>query len=94
MAHDGTYLGRVGSEYDAESIFNQYGNHGSQYSATSIWNQYGSYGGEYSALSAFNQYTNTPPSLIKNGSKIGHLSVNQFIANAVNPYALKACKFY
>src|SRR5919106_5559325 len=44
------------SQYDAESIFNQYGTYGSQYGAQSILNPYSSFGSAYSATSACNPY--------------------------------------
>jgi hypothetical protein len=76
------------------SIFNEYGAHGSKYSGDSIWNEYGSYGGKYSSSSPFNDYTSSAPMLIKNNQVIARLTTNQFLQNAVNPYALKNCTFY
>src|ERR1700688_757820 len=36
-----TYLGCPNcSQYEADSVYNQYGEHGSRYSSTSIWNHY------------------------------------------------------
>lgn len=94
IANDGQYLGVVSSEYDSDSIFNDYGTYGSPYSATSIWNDYGTYGGEYSSMSPFNRYTSTPPILVKNGEAIAHLTVNRTLEAPVNPYVLKSCTFY
>lgn len=94
IANDGKYLGKIASEYDSESIFNEYGTYGSEYSSDSIWNEYGSYGGEYSSNSPFNSYTSTPPVLVKGGKAIAHLTVNKFVPSPVNPYFLKSCTFY
>ena len=88
IAEDGTYLGKIANKYDSESIFNKYGKYGSEYSAASIWNRYGIYGSKYSLYSAFNPYTITPPKIYKNGSLIGYLTVNKYLANSINPYLL------
>ena len=92
IAQDGenTYLGKLGSKYDSDSVFNNYGAYGGEYSAESIWNKYGQFGGEYSTYSAFNQYTSTPPMIIKNKQIIGYLSANKAMANSVSPNLLKA----
>lgn len=91
IAQDGenTYLGKLGSKYDADSIFNNYGTYGSEYSTQSIWNKYGQFGGEYSTYSPFNKYTSTPPMIIKNRQIIGYLSANKGITNAVAPNLLE-----
>lgn len=70
VANDGKYLGKLTSQYDSESVFNQYGTYGSQYSSDSIWNQYGSYGGEYSSNSPFNKYTSSPPVITSAGKPL------------------------
>ena len=93
IAEDGTYLGKIASEYNVESIFNDYGKYGGKYSGTSIWNEYGRYGGEYSRQSPFNKYSSTPPALIKSGKVIGYLTVAKSHPGAVNPYVLKSCDF-
>lgn len=92
IAQDGenTYLGKLGSKYDSDSVFNNYGTYGSEYSAESIWNKYGQFGGKYGTYSAFNQYTSTPPMIIKNKQIIGYLSANKAMANSVSPNLLKA----
>ena len=46
VASDGTYLGKIDSSYDSESIFNDYGTYGNKYNSASIWNEYGTYGGK------------------------------------------------
>ncbi len=94
VASDGKYLGKITNQYDLDSILNDYGSYGGTYSATSIWNKYGSYGGEYSVNSPFNELSSSPPRIVKDGSIIGYLSVNQNLANSLNPYVIKSCKFY
>lgn len=94
IAEDGAFLGRISSQYAADSIFNEYGTFGSQYSATSIWNQYSIYGGAYSVHSPFNAYASTPPKLAKNGRVIAYLTVNKYLAGAVDPNVLRTCTFY
>jgi len=94
VANDGTYLGIITSRYHAESIFNEYGLYGSKYGIHSIWNDYGLYGGKYSINSPFNPYSISPPKIFINGSEVGKLSVNNYIANAIDPYSLKgACRW-
>lgn len=56
-ANDGTFLGTNNpNQYDAQSIYNQYGQYGSQYSSQSINNPYGQYGSQYSTTSPNNPY--------------------------------------
>jgi len=88
-----TYLGKVASSYDSDSIFNEYGTYGSEYNSNSIWNEYGTFGSEYNNYSPFNTYTNSPPMLVKNGEIVGYLSANKYMSNTISPNLLKAlCK--
>ena len=93
IADDGTFLGKLTSEYSSDSILNEYGTYGSPYSSNSIWNEYGQYGGAYSSLSPFNAYTSTPPILVKRGKVIALLTVNKSLRGALNPYIVKSCEF-
>jgi hypothetical protein len=93
VANDGTFLGKIESEYSSDSVLNEYGSYGSKYSATSIWNDYGSYGGKYSSQSPFNPYTTTPPVIIQGGQVLGYLTVNRAL-RGLNPYAMRSCSFY
>jgi hypothetical protein len=88
------FLGVIADEFDIDSIFNEYGDYGSEYATDSIWNEYGDYGGQYSSESPFNPYTSTPPYLLKKGKVIGRLTVNRYIADAVNPGWLKSFYSY
>lgn len=89
-----TFLGKIGSRYESDSIFNRYGCHGSKYAAYSIWNRYGLYGSAYSQYSPFNARGFSPPSIVKNNMVIGHLSVNDALKvrgyNIVNPDELRS----
>lgn len=88
-----TFLGKIASAYDSDSIFNEYGTYGSEYNSSSIWNQYATFGSEYSAYSPHNSYTSTPPMIIKNKKIIGYLSANKTIKSSITPNLLKAlCK--
>ena len=85
-----TYLGQIDNEFSADSIFNDYGTHGSKYSSESIQNDYGRFGVEYSTHSPFNKHSSTPPLIVKNGRAIGRLTVNKYVAGAVDPNWLKS----
>lgn len=84
-----TYLGKIDTEYNSESIFNEYGTYGNEYSSKSIWNEYSEFGNKYNSLSPFNDYSSSPPMIIKNGKIIGYLTTNKFILGAISPYILK-----
>lgn len=88
IAYDKKYLGKIASQYQSDSIFNEYGTYGSEYSSDSIWNQYGTYGSKYSSQSSFNEYTNTPPEIVQDKTIIGYLTINKYKQNAINPVEL------
>jgi hypothetical protein len=87
---ENTYLGKIASKYDSDSIFNEYGSHGSKYNSKCIWNEYSTFGGQYSSYSPFNAYSSTPPMLIKNGKVIGYLSTNKYLQYTISPNIVKA----
>ena len=67
------------SEYETDSVFNEYGDFGSQYSTTSIFNRYGDYGSPYSSYSACNPYASDPPVIVDgDGNFYGALTMNRF----------------
>ena len=80
-----TFLGEIADELSANSIFNDFGTHGNKYASASIHNDYGRFGGQYSAHSPFNKYSSTPPLIVRNGRAIGRLTVNKYVAGAVDP---------
>ncbi|WP_081906267.1 hypothetical protein [Methylobacter tundripaludum] len=64
-SQNGKYLGKLGgSQYDADSTNNPYGQYGSKYSADSINNPYGQYGSKYSNDSPNNPYSTNQPVII------------------------------
>lgn len=88
-----TYLGKISSSYDSDSIFNEFGSYGSEYNNASIWNAYSKFGSEYNQFSPTNPNTSTPPMIIKKGKIIGYLSANKNINSSISPNLLKAlCK--
>lgn len=67
------------SEYDKNSIWNEYGTYGNSYNSKSIWNEYGSYGSDYSSTSPFNDYASYPPVLVDyNGWFYWYLTNNEY----------------
>ena len=92
IADDGnnTYLGEIRSQFNAKSIFNEFGRYGSEFAATSIFNEFGRYGSEFAQYSAFNDFTSSPPMIVKNNNIIGRLTTNESLAGAINPNLLKA----
>jgi len=76
------YLGCLNcSQYAADSIFNEYGQHGSRYSSESIWNHYSEYGSPYSSFGACNPYASDPPVIVDPaGRYYGRLSLNSYHA--------------
>lgn len=77
-----TYLGCLNcSQYAADSVFNEYGEHGSRYSSESIWNQFGEYGSAYSEYGACNAYATDPPVIVDSSGKYyGRLTLNKYHA--------------
>ncbi len=95
IAQDGenTYLGKIASSFDSESIFNEFGTYGSEFSSTSIWNEFGKFGSEFNSNSATNEFTATPPMIIKSRKLLGYLTANKAIKSSISPNMLKAlCK--
>ncbi len=75
-----TYLGCLNcSQYDSDSVFNQYGTHGSQFSSASILNQFTEAGSKYSNYGACNPYASDPPVIVDGaGQFYGRLTVNRY----------------
>jgi hypothetical protein len=91
IADDGTYLGRIGPNYDSESIFCSYGEFGANYSPKSIWCSYGKYGASYNPLSPFCTYSTKPPKIIQDGTIVASLTVGWTgFPVSVSPHSLKA----
>jgi hypothetical protein len=81
----GNYIGNLSSNPYAP---NSTSATGSQYNSDSVTNQYGRYGSPYSNESANNPYATDPPKLYdSNGNYRGKLSSNQYDPESVsNPY--------
>jgi hypothetical protein len=84
-----SFLGVIDDEFAIDSIFNEFGQHGSKYALMSIWNEYGEYGSQYAIESAMNPYSTSPPLILKQGKVIGRLTVNRYVAGAVDPNWLR-----
>ncbi len=89
----GTFLGKIASEFDADSIFCEYGIYGSPYGVDSVWYPNGQYGSEDGAYSSSNPHTLTPPMIVQGKLIVGYLTANKSIANSI-PLTLlkKLCK--
>lgn len=88
-----TFLGKVTSSYDSQSIFNEFGTYGNEFSSKSIWNEFSTFGNEFNSNSPFNDFSSSPPMLIKNRKILGYLSANKNIKASISPNLLKAlCK--
>ena len=94
--HD-VYLGKLNaSEYDSESIWNEYGKYGNEYNSNCIWNEYGKYGNEYSNYSPFNAYASYPPVLVDaQGNFYGYFTVNKYKSKRANFELVNIiCEYY
>lgn len=94
--HD-VYLGKLNaSEYDSESIWNEYGKYGNEYNSNCIWNEYGKYGNEYSNYSPFNEYASYPPVLVDaQGNFYGYFTVNKYKSKRANFELVNIiCEYY
>lgn len=88
-----TFLGKVASSFDSQSIFNEFGTYGNEFSSKSIWNEFSTFGNEFNSDSPFNEFSFSPPILIKNRKKLGYLSTNKSMKPSISPNLLKAlCK--
>lgn len=80
------YLGCYNcSQYDSDSICNEYGGHGNSYSSTSVWNKYGTFGSQYGLSSPWNEYSISAevPALVDgNGIFYGYFTINVYKVNA------------
>ena len=67
---ENTYLGKIATSFDSDSIFNDYGKYGNQFSSSSIWNQFSTFGNKFNSYSPFNKMPGSPPMLIKGGKSL------------------------
>ena len=77
--HD-IYLGCINcNDFDANSVWNEYGKYGNSYNSISIWNEYGTYGNEFSQYSPWNEYASDPPVIVdKEGGFYGYFTTNEY----------------
>ena len=77
--HD-EYLGCLTcSEFDSDSVWNEYGKYGNSFNSNSIWNEYGKYGNEYNTNSPWNEYSSDPPVVVdKRGNFYGYFTLNKY----------------
>ena len=76
IAEDGTELGKLGPQWETDSIFNDSSEYSSTWSSESIFNTHSDYGNSYSDESVFNDSASSPPRIISDdGEEIGKLSV-------------------
>lgn len=83
---ESTFLGCWScSEYDSDSIHNDYGNYGSSYASNSIRNEYGTFGSDYSSYSACNEYASSPPEIYTDdfSNYFGVLSINEYNSDSI-----------
>jgi hypothetical protein len=80
-----TFLGCLTcSEFDPNSVHNQFGPYGNQFSGESIFNHFSEYGSKFSTTSACNKYAADPPVLVdKQGGFYGRLTLNRSHSQAV-----------
>jgi hypothetical protein len=83
-ANHKTFLGCLCSEYESDSVFDEYGRFGSRYNIETIWNRYGDYGSPYANTSACNTYATDPPVVVTSDGKfIGYLTLNAYKGGAI-----------
>ena len=88
ISHEGKFLGEITNKYDSNSIFNQYGDFGSKYNTDSIFNQFGENGSKFGVNAWSNKFATDPPSIIKDRTVIGVLSVNESLPGAISPVVI------
>src|SRR3989304_5743095 len=62
-----TFLGKITSSFDSQSIFNEFGTYGNEFSSSSIWNEFSKFGNDFNGYSPFNEFSSNPPMIIKDG---------------------------
>jgi len=85
-----TYLGKASaSNFEADSITNQFGTYGSSFSSFSIRNSFSQYGSAFSQYSAYNAFATSPPILYNSlGTAQAYLTKNLFLFPRIDPDVL------
>ena len=75
-----TFLGCVNcSQFEADSICNQFGRFGSEFQSDGIWNMFGTYGSKFNTSSPWNQFSQGSVVIVdRNGGFYGFLTANKF----------------
>jgi hypothetical protein len=73
------------TDFDVDSINNEFGKYGSQFSTTSIRNEFSQYGSAFSTYGACNQFGSNPPRVFNATGTIyyGELTLNKFRSDAI-----------
>ena len=86
----GIYLGKLGSSWLTDSIFNTSSEYSSTWSSESIFNDNSEFGNSYSDKSVFNDLANYPPEIIADSGFVGYLSVGpSWSSDRFSPYDIK-----
>ena len=75
------------SEYNSDSICNNYGTYGNKYSDKGMFNEFAVFGNEYSSMSPWNRYSvsdEVPVLVDRDGDFYGYFTINEYKYNAVN----------
>lgn len=85
-----TFLGCINcSQFDGDSICNQFGQFGSQFNSSSIWDQFGQFGSQFSSDSPWNAYSFSGPVIVdKQGNFYGRLTANRYVGDRTRIPAL------
>jgi hypothetical protein len=79
------FLGCLGDEHRADSVFNLVGEHGSDVSPTSIRNKFEPYGSNHDDTSACNAAATHPPVVVaSDGKSLGLLSMNSSLKRRIS----------
>lgn len=80
------YLGCINcSEFDSNSICNEFGSYGSEFNSDSIWNEFSTFGSEFSSSSPWNEFSSSAPVIVdKSGNFYGYFTINEFHRKRTN----------
>lgn len=89
VAEDGTFLGRPGSSYAADSIGNELGQYGNKWNRQSMFNDTSPYGSKTGAESARNKAALNPPKLYRGQTFLGYVTSNKSRRPRIDPETLR-----
>lgn len=73
------------SEFDSESLCNEFGTYGSEFSGDSIWNEFSQFGSAFSSSSPWNEFavgSDVPVVVDESGGFYGYLTINEYRTDA------------